>query len=138
MVYRKKTHRLIDWNLRQYPEEVMAESLVNEYERSNIWLINPARHTSHNAVFPLTLCDQVVRLYSLKGDLVFDPFAGIGTLGKAAQDSGRHFLMIEINARFVTNITNTLGGGLALGKTPRIMTMQEFLHTVPNYREAAQ
>ena len=74
MVYRKKSFKLIDWNLRQYSKDAVAQSLVSDnFERSNVWNIAPVTDKVHSAVFPLRLCDQVVRLYSFVGDLVFDP-----------------------------------------------------------------
>ena len=43
MVYRKKTDKLIDWNIRQYNEEtVEASKVIGDYEKTNLWHINPA------------------------------------------------------------------------------------------------
>ena len=130
MVYRKKSPKLIDWNLRQYSQEAIERSKVPDgIERSNIWNIAPARDRVHSAVFPLELCDQVVRLYSFVGDLVFDPFAGSGTLGKAAVLTDRYFFMTEIRedyvARIQENISN-VGGGFESGRPTRIMRVPEF------------
>ena len=79
MVYRKKTDKLIDWNLRQYDDEIIEASKVRgEYEKSNAWQINPAADKGHPAVFPTELASRVIQFYSFsfKGDLIFDPFAG--------------------------------------------------------------
>lgn len=109
MVYRKKSNKLLDWNIRCYPEEIVNESLVNdEYERTNIWEIEPVFDKGHSAVFPYELCDRVVRYYSFKGDLVFDPFAGSGTLGKAAIDNGRNVLLTEISKSYFNRIKENL------------------------------
>ena len=91
MVYRKKSYKLIDWNLRQYSlADVNRSKVDDDFERSNVWDIAPVTDRVHSAVFPLRLCEQVVKLYSFVGDLVFDPFAGSGTLGKAAIRAGRY------------------------------------------------
>ena len=83
MVYRKKTDKLLDWNLKQYPKEIIEKSLVTDkIERTNIWYINPTHHKEHSAVFPISLADRIVKLYSFVGDIVFDPFGGIGTTGE--------------------------------------------------------
>ena len=37
--------------------------------------------------------------------MVLDPFAGIGTVGKAAARLGRHFVLIEINPEYARTIT---------------------------------
>jgi len=97
MVYRKKTDKLIDWNIRQYPWNIIKESKVQEkFETSNLWKVDPSFDKTHSAVFPLELCKRVVKFYSFVGDLVFDPFAGSGTFGKAAYELGRFFFLTEI------------------------------------------
>lgn len=107
LVYRKHTDKLIDWNIRAYPDQeaVKASRIEDGYERTNIWEIKPAHDPRHPAIFPLELAEKVVRYYSFKGDLVLDPFAGIGTVGKAAARLGRRFVLIEINPEYARIIT---------------------------------
>ncbi len=113
MVYRKKSFRLLDWNLRQYSKQVIEDSKVDDnFERSNVWDISPARDRIHNAVFPIKLCDQIVKLYSFQNDLVFDPFAGSGTLGKAATALKRYYFLTEANGDYIKRITERFGSDL--------------------------
>lgn len=131
MVYRKKSFKLIDWNLRQYPGEIVSQSLVSDdFERSNVWDIAPVTDRVHSAVFPSRLCDQVVRLYSFVGDLVFDPFAGSGTLGKAAIRLDRHFFMTEIQKDYITRIRDNIGGMFGHSKQVRFLSLDEFKREV--------
>lgn len=58
------------------------------------------RQLSHGAVFPLKLAERMVTLYSDTGDLVVDPFAGIGTTNVAALRLGRNSLGVELNPTF--------------------------------------
>jgi len=110
MVYRKKTDKLIDWNIKQYDRRTVEESkVIDEYETSNIWEIDPVFDKTHSAVFPIELCKRVIRFYSFKGDLVFDPFAGSGTLGKATQILDRYFFLTEINTKYFERIKEKLG-----------------------------
>ncbi|MCY4308340.1 MAG: DNA methyltransferase [Rhodobacteraceae bacterium] len=109
MVYRKKTHRLIDWNLKLYDLKTIEDSLVNDdFNRSNIWNIAPTASKKHSAVFPVELCRQVIKLYSLKNDLVFDPFAGSGTMGAAAIELDRKFFLTEISKVYFDVIVKRL------------------------------
>lgn len=103
LVYRKHTDKLIDWNIRSYPdpEAVQQSKITGEYDRTNVWYIQPAVHPEHPAVFPLELAEKVVRYYSFKGDVVLDPFAGVGTTGKAAWKLGRRFVLIEKEPRYI-------------------------------------
>jgi DNA modification methylase len=110
MVYRKQTDKLIDWNMRQYPPEIVEASRVRgQYETSNVWRIDPVSDRVHSAVFPLELCQRVIRYYSYVGDLVCDPFGGSGTLGKAARLLDRHFFMVEKEALYIERMREVLG-----------------------------
>ena len=105
MVYRKKSNRLIDWSIHAYNKDVTEKSKVNDdFENNNIWSIDPTFDKTHSAVFPYKLCENIVKYYSFYGDLVFDPFAGSGTLAQAALDLGRNVFMTEINEKYFTRI----------------------------------
>jgi len=109
MVYRKKTDKLIDWNIKQYPKEIIEKSLVNgEIEKTNVWRINPTNHKVHSAVFPLELCERVIKYYSFVGDIVFDPFGGVGTLAKAAILNDRLFFTTELNKEYFQEMKKEL------------------------------
>ena len=102
MIYRKKTDKLIDWNLKQYDEETTENSKVSwNYEKTNLWEIYPAKDSVHPAVFPSELVENIIQFYSFKGDLVLDPFGGIGTVGRVALLYEREFLMIEKEQAYV-------------------------------------
>lgn len=60
-----------------------------------------ARQVGHPAPFPEELPHRLIQLYSFKGDLVLDPFAGSGTTCVAALRDGRRFVGYEINAAYV-------------------------------------
>lgn len=113
MVYRKPTKKLIDWNIKQYPINVVNESKVeDDYDTSNVWYIKPKSDKIHSAVFPEELSDKIIKYYSYKGDLIFDPFAGSGTVGRSAIKLQRNFLMIESNETYFNYIKTfkTLNG----------------------------
>jgi len=96
MVYRKSTEKLLDWNIKQYDWKTVKESKVADgFENNNVWKIDPCFNKIHSAVFPVELCKRVIQYYSFKGDLVFDPFGGSGTMGKTAKSLGRHFFLTE-------------------------------------------
>jgi DNA modification methylase len=103
LVYRKQTDRLIDWNIRTHPDQaaVRRSRVQDGYERTNVWQISPASSRLHPAVFPVELAERVIRYYSFEGDIVLDPFAGIGTVGEAAVRLKRRFALAEQNPEYV-------------------------------------
>lgn len=132
MVYRKKTDTLIDWNIKQYPSKIINKSRIKEsYETTNVWRIDPTFDKIHTAVFPIELCDRIIKLYSYIGDIVFDPFAGRGTLGKAAINLNRHFFLTEMNETYIKRIKEELSksGDMFLDdfKKPRFVDIKAFI-----------
>ena len=106
----KKTGQLIDWNLRQYDDETIeASKVLGDYEKSNAWQINPATDKGHPAVFPTELALRIIQFYSFKGDLIFDPFAGSGTVGRVAIDHERYFFLCEKEPEYVEYMKQTWG-----------------------------
>ncbi len=130
MVYRKKTDKLIDWNIKQYDFGVVEESKINgDYESSNVWKIDPVFDKTHSAVFPLELCNKVIKFYSFKGDLIFDPFAGSGTLGKAALNLDRHFFLTEKEKIYIERIKENFNQSKIFSQnkfTPKFSSLDNF------------
>ena len=130
MVYRKASPRLIDWNIKAYDEEtVEASKVLGEFETSNLWEVDPTYDKVHSAVFPRELCHRVIQYYSYVGDLVFDPFGGSGTMGKAALDLERYFFLTELNPTYFDRMKQTLSpnAGLFEPRSPRYFTLDEFI-----------
>ncbi len=130
MVYRKKTDKLIDWNIKQYPKNIIEESKINgDFVSSNVWKICPTFDKTHSAVFPLELCNKIIKYYSFKGDLVFDPFAGSGTLGKSAMDLNRFFFLTEKEKKYVDRIKENISQNNLLHVNnfiPRFLNIEKF------------
>lgn len=68
----------------------------------SVWMF-PSRGTTekHYATFPNELPSRCIRLSTVEGDRVLDPFAGIGTTVSVAKFSGRQGVGIEINPEYV-------------------------------------
>ena len=117
LVYRKKTDRLIDWNLRNHPDRAALDrSLVlGEYDRTNVWDIAPSYRKDHPAVFPDDLVRRVIRYYSFEGDVVLDPFAGSGTVGRVAAEMARKFVLVEKRMDYFNGMRHELRGSIFTG-----------------------
>lgn len=59
-----------------------------------------AKHDGHPAPFPEELIYRLVKFYSYKGNVVLDPFGGIGTVATLATRTERHFVHIDLSKRY--------------------------------------
>jgi DNA modification methylase len=67
--------------------------------------------TLHPARYPLALPSFFIRLLTLPGQLVVDPFAGTGTTAVAAEGLGRRWLGIEIDPAYAAILPSRLAAG---------------------------
>lgn len=69
-----------------------------------------ARRAGHPAPFPLELPRRCIELYTFKGDIVLDPFCGVGSSCIAAMQKARHFVGYELSAEYVAIANERIGG----------------------------
>ncbi len=67
----------------------------------------------HPAVMPIALAKRTVELFTHKGDLVLDPFNGIGTTLVACQDIERNAVGFDINPQYCDIARRRLGDSKA-------------------------
>ena len=70
------------------------------YPDNVLFLPSNDSKSTHSAAFPAVLPDWFIKLFTLPGDMVLDPFAGSGTTGVVAKRMGRGYIMIEQNDRY--------------------------------------
>lgn len=70
----------------------------------SVWkIVPPPRYSfqlEHGATFPLKLAEQLIQIYSKRGDIVLDPFLGTGTTLIAAKNLGRSGYGFELYPNF--------------------------------------
>jgi len=83
-------------------ESTITKDEFLEFTKS-VWEFPPesAEKVGHPAPFPVELPYRCIQLYTFKGEVVLDPFCGVGTTAIAALKSGRHFVCIDINPEYV-------------------------------------
>jgi len=62
----------------------------------------------HPAVFPIGLPKKCIELFTHKGELVLDPFLGIGTTLLATQDLGRNAVGFDLNQKYIDSTEERL------------------------------
>lgn len=68
--------------------------------RADLWHLGRSAVNGHNAPFPVQLAAAAICAWSPPGALVCDPYAGSGTTGVAAQQTGRAFVGAEVLEKY--------------------------------------
>ena len=102
LVYRKNSNFLLDKNINKYKGKI--SKFEGKYETSNCWYISPRSTKHHPAVFPEELCNRIIEYYSFENDVIMDPFAGSGTLGRSALKLKRIPILCEKNDSYIKHI----------------------------------
>lgn len=90
-----------DFPLEQWQEWASPVWMNTEQMRVlNAKIAKTDRDEKHIAPMPLDLIERCLTLYSTEGDLVLDPFNGIGSTGYQALKMGRKYLGIELKPEY--------------------------------------
>ena len=70
------------------------------YPTNVIHMATECSNRRHSAVFPTTLPNWFIKLFTQPSDWVLDPFVGSGTTAVAAKELGRDYVGIDIDEEF--------------------------------------
>ncbi len=76
--------------------EIAPEARMQEYE--------------HPAVFPEELVERVIKLFTFRGDVVLDPFGGVGTTCVVAKKLGRRYICVDISEKYCRKARERIEG----------------------------
>lgn len=68
------------------------------------------RFNGHLTPKPVKLCEHLIRLFTVPGQTVLDPFVGSGTTCLAARRTGRHSIGMDINRDYIETAHQRLEG----------------------------
>ncbi|MHA1271802.1 MAG: DNA methyltransferase [Promethearchaeota archaeon] len=85
----------------------------NEWLRYSIsvWEITKTpeeRKLGHPAIFPLELCNRIIKIFTKPGDIVLDPFFGSGSTLISAKNNNRKAIGFEINKEYIKLFKNRI------------------------------
>lgn len=66
------------------------------YPTNVLHMATESSNRKHSAAFPLALPAWFIKLFTLPGDVVLDPFIGSGTTARAAISLDRHWIGVEV------------------------------------------
>lgn len=104
-----------------------AWSDIKETDTLNVRAAKGDKDTKHICPLQLGVISRLVRLYSNPGEIVFSPFAGIGSEGYEALKLGRRFYGCEIKPEYLAAAASNLESAIKSTSSQRslIDTMEE-------------
>jgi len=100
--------------------EERKTSSLSEEPFSDIWTNiyrvkhRGKRHEQHPTQLPLVFMERIILTSSNEGNLIFDPFLGVGTTAIAAKLLQRDYIGIEINPEYVKESLKNLRSSTSL------------------------
>lgn len=88
---------------------------------TDVWCLPTSAGKNGPAEFPLALAGRCIALTSREGDLVFDPFVGVGTTAVAALMLGRRCLGFDISETYI----DVAAKRLAVAERERRLTVEK-------------
>ncbi len=88
-----KDHMIRSWVLDSSPLEIRPESIKKNRK-------------GHNAVFPVELPKRILKIFTRRGEVVLDPFAGTGKTMNACKQLDRSCIAIDISPKYCKLIEN--------------------------------
>jgi DNA modification methylase len=82
-----------------FSDVVLAEDFIKQVAWS-VWVLPVSQQKGHPAPFPEELVSRLLKLYSVPGEMVLDPFIGSGTTAKVCLELGRKAIGYEISEEF--------------------------------------
>jgi len=86
----------------------------------------------HPATFPISLCKKVIELFTHKGELVIDPFAGSGSTLVAANDLDRNAVGFDLQTQYI-NLCETRLKQTNLFSSTRQIAVQDDARNISKY-----
>lgn len=86
---------------------VIGASKFKRGTLNNIWKIKREinKYSEHGAVFPKNLTNMILENFTKKGDIILDPFMGLGTTAVSCKELERKYIGFEISEEYC-NIAN--------------------------------
>ena len=89
----------------QIDKKVFVESVMGVWKIPPVKKIHKCKEgikntAGHPCPFPIELPYRLLKLYSYPGDLVLDPFGGIGSTSLAARLAGRNSICVDISVQY--------------------------------------
>jgi len=116
--------------IQEFPVQEDSEDTIQEfyYEGRDV-----RDKDVHPAVFPISLPAHFIKTLTHKGELVLDPFVGIGTTLLAAQDLDRNAVGFDLKKEYIEIAKKRLAQTRIVNDGAEQVAIAEDAHNIPQY-----
>lgn len=98
----------------------------------SVWRVTGSPFTgAHCATFPAELIEPIILAACPEGGVVFDPFAGSGTVGLVSRQHHRHFVLCDISDENVALATKRTNDGITKDDKRRLIEAKYIQEPLP-------
>ncbi len=96
------------------------------YPTNVLHLATQCSNRNHSATFPKELPKWFIRLLSMEGDTVLDPFIGSGTTALASLETNRHYIGIELDKQYYSLASSAIAAEkMTTTYSPRLLELPD-------------
>lgn len=112
LIFRKGNLRRFEPKDKQRYDSMFTKAQRDEWF-SQIWTVKGTRQTARElerrtAAYPEEIPRRLIKMFSVKGEMVLDPFLGSGTTTEIAMQTERNSIGYEVHDKLLTIITKTV------------------------------
>jgi DNA modification methylase len=113
LLFRKGSLRRFEPKDKQRYDSAFTKAQRDEWF-SQIWTLKGTRQTANElerrtASYPEEIAERLIKMFSIKGETVLDPFLGSGTTTKVALANDRNSIGYEVDAKLLQTIRKKIG-----------------------------
>jgi site-specific DNA-methyltransferase (cytosine-N4-specific) len=127
--------------LRKFPckDQTRYESKLTKAQRdewfSQIWTLKGTRQTVNElerrtAAYPDEIAERLIKMFSIKGDTILDPFLGSGTTMKTANNTQRNCIGYEVDENLLPIIQKNVNKNINKQVTTALSSAEGEIHII--------
>lgn len=124
VTHTKESFPVEEWQNYASPVWNFSRQDLPETDVLNVKVARSDKDEKHLCPMPLNITRRALRMWSNPGDVVFSPFAGIGSEGVVCMEEGRKFVGTELNPAYWRQAVKNIGSAEDSGSSGDLFSME--------------
>lgn len=124
VTHTKESFPVAEWQDYASPVWNFTRQDMPETDVLNVKVARSDKDEKHLCPMPLNITRRALRMWSNPGDVVFSPFAGIGSEGVVCMEEGRKFIGTELNPAYWRQSVKNIGSAEDSGSSGDLFSLE--------------